>query len=193
MKGFLKSVIVFFKRMFFFKKKEDDTESAKKVLFQVNRHKGLLWEKIESFKDELAKVEGFIGHELGEEQEDELKKTYPIKQELIDGPYVRELFAPKGSLIVTFIHKQRHPAFLLKGELSILLDTGEIKRIKGPQKIITEIGTQRVAYIHEDVTWTCVHRTDATNFLDAEKEAVTDNFRLLPKEFLTKNNLLCHI
>ena len=48
------------------------------------------------------------------------------------------------------------------------------------------MGTQRVAYIHEDVTWTCVYRTDAESVEEAEKEVYTMDFRELPESVIQK-------
>ena len=102
---------------------------------------------------------------------------------------------PKGSLVVSYIHKQNHPSFFLEGEMSLLLDTGEVKRVKAPMKVLTEIGTQRVAYMHEDCRWVCVYKTDKKTIEEAEKEVYTDNYRTLPtsvlKQYLEKKEQLC--
>ena len=39
----------------------------------------------------------------------------PLNHRLKDGLYTREIFMPKGTLVVSFIHKQSHPSFFLKG------------------------------------------------------------------------------
>jgi hypothetical protein len=74
----------------------------------------------------------------------------------------------------------------MSGEMSLLMDTGEVKRVKAPMVVHTEAGTQRVAYIHEDVTWTCVYRTDAESVEEAEKEVYTMDFRELPESVIQK-------
>ena len=79
----------------------------------------------------------------------------------------------------------------LKGKMSVLLDTGEVKRIKAPMKVMTEIGTQRVAYMHEDCTWVCVYRTDAKNIKDAEVDVYTEDYRDLPEHIIVNKTLLC--
>lgn len=97
---------------------------------------------------------------------------------------------PKDSLVVSFIHKQDHPSFFLEGEMSILMDTGEVKRIKAPMQFQTEIGTQRVAYMHEDCRWTCVYRTDAKEIEVAEKEVYTEDFLELPEHVILNKRCL---
>jgi hypothetical protein len=79
----------------------------------------------------------------------------------------------------------------LEGEMSLLMDTGEVKRVKAPMTVHTEVGTQRVAYIHEDVRWVCVYRTDADTVEEAEKEVYTMDFRELPESVIQKK--LCQV
>ena len=62
----------------------------------------------------------------------------------------------------------------MKGEMSVLIDTGEIKRIKAPMVVQTEAGTQRVAYMHEDCIWSCVYKTDKETVEEAEKDIYTE-------------------
>ena len=73
--------------------------------------------------------------------------------------------------------------------MSVLLDTGEVKRIKAPMRVMTDIGTQRVAYMHEDCTWVCVYRTDAATIEAAEKEVYTLDFRELPEHIILNKQL----
>ena len=119
-----------------------------------------------------------------------MKQIAPLKQNIEGGLYTREIFMPKGSVVVSMIHKQQHPSFLLKGELSYLTDEGEVVRIKAPHKIFTQIGTQRVLYIHEDSEWCCVYKTDAKTFEEAEADVYTNDYRDLPKELIEKNKKL---
>ena len=126
-------------------------ENPEAILQEVNKNRGILWEKISQFKDTILDQEGVVIHHTKE-----MDELMPVKHHLKDGLYTREIFMPKNSLVVSFIHKQSHPSFFLKGEMSVLLDTGEVKRIKAPMVVQTDIGTQRVAFMHEDCVWTCV-------------------------------------
>ncbi len=105
--------------------------------------------------------------------------------------YTREVLMPKGSLVVSFIHKQNHPSFFLSGEMSILTDEGEVKRIKAPMKVMTETGTQRVAYMHEDCVWVCVYKTDKETVEEAEKDVYTLDYKELPQHIILNQKLLC--
>jgi hypothetical protein len=161
----------------FFKKERGD----EKILEYVHKNRGILWEKIAVFEEQIKAIEGAVHHEAGTPQSEELKKIAPLKQTLEGGFYTRELFMPKGSVIVSMIHRQQHPSFLLKGKVSYLTDTGDIKTIVAPHTIFTQIGTQRVFYVHEDTQWCCVYKTNAKTFEEAESDVYTNNYKDLPK------------
>ena len=108
----------------------------------------------------------------------EIEKANPLKHSFADGCYIREVFNPKGELIVTKIHKVSHPFFLLKGEMSILTEEGE-KRIKAPHYGITKAGTKRIIYSHEDCVFVTVHATDKTDIKEIEKDVIADNYEEL--------------
>jgi hypothetical protein len=99
----------------------------------------------------------------------------PLKHTFADGCYIREIFMPKGSLFITKIHKIEHPYFILKGDVSVLTDTG-INRIKGPYSGITSPGTKRVIYNHEDTVWITVHVTKETDISKIENEIIAKDF-----------------
>lgn len=170
-----------------FKKKRNDED----ILKYVHQNRGILWEKIATFKEQLLSIEGSLEHKAGNPQSEEMKEMFPLKQTLEGGLYTRELFMPKGSIVVSMIHKQQHPSFLLKGKVSYLTDEGEIKTIVGPHTIFTQTGTQRVLYIHEDTNWCCVYKTDAKTFEEAEEDVYTDNYRDLPKIVIKEKKKLC--
>ncbi len=162
----------------------------KEILKQLPETKGLLWEKILELQNQIKKIEGTLNHIAGEEYSEDMQEIYPLKQHLEGGLYTRELFMPKGSLVISMVHKQKHPSFLLKGKLSYLTDEGEVVTIKGPHTIFTQIGTQRVLYIHKDCEWACVYKTDAQTFEEAEADVYTNDYRELPKKIIEKNKKL---
>jgi hypothetical protein len=156
------------------------------VLKYVHQNRGILWEKIAEFKNQLVTLETAVQHGT-----EEMEELMPLKHDFSDGLYTREIFMPKGTVVVSFIHKQNHPSFFLSGEMSVLNDKGEVERIKAPMKVMTEIGTQRVAYMHEDCVWVCVYRTDKETVEEAEKDVYTSDFRDLPEYVILNKKLLC--
>jgi hypothetical protein len=156
------------------------------VLENINQNRGLLWERINNFKEQMLSIEETIHHHTKE-----MESAMPLKHHIKDGIYTREIFMPKGMLVLSFIHKTNHPSFYMSGEMSIINDKGEVNRIKAPMVVQTEIGTQRIAYIHEDSVWVCVYKTDAETVEEAEKELYTEDFKELPEYVIKKNKELC--
>ena len=66
-----------------------------------------------------------------------------------------------------------------------MTDSGELVTVDAPHIIFTQIGTQRVLYIHEDTTWCCVYKSDAKTFEEAEADVYTDDYNMLPSERIT--------
>ena len=166
---------------------EDLLDNEADILKQIHEGRGLMWESIETFKRQLTDTG--IAIERGTE---EMEENFPLEHHFENGMYTRKIFAPKGMIAVTLIHKQTHPSFLLSGECSILLDTGEVERYKAPHIIQTKAGTQRVVYMHTDVEWACVYKTDATSIEEAEKEIYTENYRELPDELINhRYRMIC--
>ena len=162
---------------------------AEKVLGGIPQGTGMLWEKIEKFKEQVDSIAGAFTHKAGTKYEGEMSEMYPLKQHLEGGLYTRELFMPKGHLIISMIHKQNHPSFLLKGKVSYLTDEGLIETIIAPHVIKTKEGAQRVLYIHEDTDWCCVYKTDAKTFEEAEGDVYADTYKELPQEIINKRIL----
>ena len=166
-----------------FKKKKENPED---ILQKVHNDRGLLWANIKVFKEQILSL-----NESVEAGTKEMNEMFPLKHNLQDGLYTREILMPKGSLVVSFIHKQNHPSFFMSGEMSVLLDTGEVKRIKAPMKVMTEIGTQRVAYMHEDCIWICVYKTNKKTVEEAEKDVYTQDYKDLPPHIILNKGLIC--
>jgi len=104
-----------------------------------------------------------------------LDDCFPLKHSFGKGCYVREISVPRGTLIVTKIHKVAHPCFVLKGECSVLTEDG-VKRIKAPYYCITPAGTKRVVYVHEDTVWVTVHITEETDLKKIEEEIIAKTY-----------------
>lgn len=135
--------------------------------------------KIQEFEEVMGQIPG---SHRGDWDECPLTHTFDA-----DDIYVREIFMPKGMLIVSKIHKASHPYFVLKGDLSVLTETGEV-RIKAPFYGITPAGTKRLLFIHEDTVWVTVHATNETDLEKIEDDIIAKSFDELP-EGKEKNKL----
>jgi len=81
---------------------------------------------------------------------------FPLKHSFANGMYVREIFVPKGYFVMTYVHKQSHPAFQISGDTTVIEPDGN-RRLKGYASFITKAGTKRICYCHEDTIWVTVH------------------------------------
>jgi hypothetical protein len=161
------------------------------ILRGISKGTGLLWDEIENFKNQLIATGKVAVHKAGTPQGEELKKVYPLKQHLEGGLYTRELFMPAGNIVISMVHKQNHPSFLLKGKVSFLTDEGTVETITAPHLIHTKEGAQRVLLVHEDTQWCCVYKTDAKTFEEAEADVYADSYKELPQHIIEKRILLC--
>jgi len=127
-------------------------------------------EKILSIEEKISQVPGAL---IGDSPE--YLNVCPLKHTFVDSAYVREIFLPKGMLFVTKIHKKTHPYFIMKGKASVLTEDG-IVLIQAPHAGITEAGTKRVIYTHEDTIWITVHATKETDLAKIEEEVIAKDF-----------------
>lgn len=119
----------------------------------------------------------------------------PLKHTFNNGIYVREIFIPKGFLIVSKIHKFSHPVFVMKGDISIMTDEG-YKRIVAPCNFISPVGAKRIGFAHEDTIWVTIHKTEETDLVKIEEELIAKDRSCVPltieeENFIERVNL-CH-
>lgn len=95
----------------------------------------------------------------------------PLTHRFTPGMYIREIFMPAGSVVVSKIHKTTHPFVISQGVVSVYDQSkGTSETLSAPHTGITGPGTQRLLYIHEDTIWTTFHVTDETNIEKLEME-----------------------
>ena len=139
----------------------------------------------EQFRNGIMKVQENLENHPNGLTGEALEKLNPLKHSFADGCYIREIFNPKGELLVTKIHKVTHPFFLMKGDMSILMEDG-IKRIRAPHHGITPAGTKRIIYCHEDCVFVTVHATKLTDIKAIEEEVIAKDFDEFDKEEIEK-------
>ena len=101
----------------------------------------------------------------------------PVKHTFSDGIYVREMFVPKGMMLVGKIIKQTHHIFLMSGKIAIITEDGE-KIMEGPCSLVAKGGTKRVGYALTDVVWINVHPniTDTQDLDKLEQEVIAEDY-----------------
>jgi hypothetical protein len=99
----------------------------------------------------------------------------PLVHRFAHKTYVREIFMPKGLIVISKLHKFSYPYFILQGKVSILTEAGVI-RLQAPHYGITPAGTKRVLYIHEDTIWVNVHGTEEVDVIKIEEEIIAKSY-----------------
>jgi hypothetical protein len=92
---------------------------------------------------------------------------FPTEHLFLHGMYIRKIFMPAGSLLTSMQHKTTHPFVILSGKLRVM-DQMEAVEYEAPFVGVTEAGTKRVLYIHEDTTWLTFH-ANPKNISDSDK------------------------
>lgn len=82
--------------------------------------------------------------------------------------YAREMFIPKGTLIVGKIHRHQHLNFISQGKVTVFTEFGR-KHLTAPCTFISEVGLKRAVLAEEDTLWTTVHLTAFDSESDLDK------------------------
>lgn len=110
------------------------------------------------------------------------KVDCPVTHRFTPGLYIREIFMPAGVLITSAKHMTRHPFVISKGDVSVYVEGREVARYQAPFTGITEPGTRRLLYIHEDTIWTTFHVTDKTDPIQIGQEILDETSNPLLSE-----------
>jgi len=106
------------------------------------------------------------------------KETCRIRHYFAPGVYAREMFMPEGVLITGKIHKTEHLNMLSQGKVSVS-NQGESITMKAPYTFVSQIGTKRAIYAHQDSTWTTIHATELDDPEKIEQEIIAEDFKAL--------------
>lgn len=103
------------------------------------------------------------------------KREFEVKHTFLNGMYMRELFIPKGSLLVGKIHKLECLNIVSKGDISILTETGSA-RVTAGYSVVSPPGLQKVGFAHEDTVFVNIFRTDETDVERIEDVVAWDSY-----------------
>ena len=109
----------------------------------------------------------------------------PLVHRFVPGMYIREIFMPAGSLVVSKVHGTEHPYVVSQGVLTVWTEEEGEVFIEAPYTGITLPGTRRVLYIHEDCIFTTFHPAHEQPANNTEEEilkavAAIENRILIP-------------
>lgn len=129
----------------------------------------------DSNRAEIVRLQALMGVEGAQNAGNYLVNHYftPIDEKYGCCTYARQVFLPKGHVVVGKIHKHAHLNFLMKGKLWVATEFGK-QAFEAPCVIVSPPGVKRAAYIEEDVIWVTVHLTEhhGEDALEAIEEEV---------------------
>jgi hypothetical protein len=103
-----------------------------------------------------------------------------IKHFFASGVYGRELFIPKGNVIVSKIHRAKTFNVIAQGVISVICPTNGFNTYEGPFCFVSEPFTKRVVIAHEDTLWITSHGyTGSENLDDVEAAIIAKDFEEL--------------
>ncbi len=73
-----------------------------------------------------------------------------------DGIYAREIMIPAGTVLTGKMHRTQHINVVSRGDITVWTERG-MKRIRAPFTFVSQPGTKRAGYAHEDTVWTTFH------------------------------------
>lgn len=115
------------------------------------------------------------------------------------GMYARQLFRPKGTLIIGKVHKKEHLYLIMNGSVLVTTD-GEPKQYDGPCIVVSKPGTKRAVLALTDATCVMIVRTDKMQVdEELEKELVEEDpysrfdihNRIIDKQIEFKEKSVC--
>jgi len=97
----------------------------------------------------------------------------PLEHFFPPGLYVRKIFMPANTYVVSMKHKTMHPFFILKGKVAVLKESadGQLEQESlyvGGDMGITKPDTKRFLFNIEDTTWVTCH-ANAENIEDPDE------------------------
>ena len=107
----------------------------------------------------------------------------PITHNFADQIYLRQMNMSKDQLVVGAFHNHKHIRFLMTGRVSIKSNEEIVEHV-APCYTVSEPGTQRFIYAHEDSIFINIHKNpdNTTNIKELEKTIVSLNKKEYEKQ-----------
>jgi quercetin dioxygenase-like cupin family protein len=115
----------------------------------------------------------------------------PLTHTFSDGVYAREIFMPKGMIVVGHTHKTKHLNIVSTGKAKVWYN-GSVKEITAPYTFESEANKRKVLYIEEDMFWTTIHITNETDILKLENDLIDKSIDKKEIDNIISKELLWH-
>lgn len=126
-------------------------------------------ERIISFQNALVTLpEAYNMHEFNEGK---------IHHHFATGVYGRELFIPKGNIIVSKIHRAKTFNVIASGCISVICPHRGYNTYTGPHCFVSDPFTKRIVIAHEDTLWITSHGySGAEDLNEVEEHIIAKDF-----------------
>lgn len=105
---------------------------------------------------------------------------FPLKHHFAPGLYGREIFIPKGMIVIGKMHRHSHLNTISRGSVSVMTEDGLIE-LRGPITFQSPAFVKRSVYTREDTIWTTYHVTNKTDLVDIEEEIICPESEFLDR------------
>jgi len=97
---------------------------------------------------------------------------------IVDGMYFRQLTIPAGLVVVSKRHGREHLCTVSRGSATVFTEDG-MTLIQAPFSWVSPAGAKRVLFVHEEIVWATVHRTEGKTVEECELDVLMDETLLL--------------
>ena len=108
-----------------------------------------------------------------------LRELEPVHIEPVhhyaNGLYAREITIPAGTVLTGKVHKTEHLNIISAGRITVWTEQG-MRTISAPFTMVSQPGTKRVGYAHEDTVWTTIHATTERDLEKLEAELIEPEY-----------------
>ena len=96
----------------------------------------------------------------------------PVTHTFGPGFYARTITAPAGATIVGKIHATEHIFMVIKGDITLVTEDGEM-RVQAPFQTVCRPGMKRAGYTHAETVCTNIHITTETDLQKLESTLIS--------------------
>lgn len=101
----------------------------------------------------------------------------PVDHYHTDSLYGRRIYVPAKTTVITKVHVSQHITVALKGTCTVFGENGLKNTVTAPAVFVTEPGTCRAIYCHDDVEWLTVHHCELSDLDKIERFLTCDSFK----------------
>ncbi len=105
----------------------------------------------------------------------------PVRHHFAPHSYGREIFLPRGTVVVGKIHRHAHINVISQGRVRVFTESEGALEFQAPYTFVSSPGTKRAVEVLKDTIWTTIHSVSMASPSEAdlpaiEQEVITPTF-----------------